>query len=215
MMTSTTALPVLSEPPECDEEAEALRRWGVSRCGRVDREALLAALAGLLVDERPPPREAGALVDHIRRRFHQAQRQVLDDAIALAAAGGRAHRRDDDWPHGLGDDLVGLLEAWEAHQLREEAVVFPAVLEGRGELSIAVDEARRDHAALKTRLDALARRTEGFRPPGHACPAWRVLYLLCARLEAELRAQMALEERSLYGSEPARIRVSTEVKPCA
>lgn len=214
MTTPATALPVLSEPPECDEEADALRRWGLSRCGRVDREALLGALAGLLVDERPPPQEAGALVDHIRRRFHRAQRQVLDDAIALAAAGGRTHRRDDDWPHGLGDDLVGLLEAWEAHQLREEAVVFPAVLQGRGERAVAVDEARRDHAALKARLEALTRRTEGFRPPAHACPTWRLLYLLCARLEAELRAQMELEEQSLYG-ERGRIRVSTEAKPCA
>lgn len=215
MTPNAAALSDLSPSPDLDEEADALRRWGLSPCGRVDREALMGALAGLLVDERPPPEEAGALVDHIRRRFHQAQRQVLDDAIALAAAGGRRHRRDDLWPHGLADDLAALLEAWEAHQLREEAVVFPAVLQGRDERAVAVDQARRDHAELKRSLTRLVRRTSGFRPPDHACPTWRLLYLLCARLEAELLAQMSLEEQTLYGERPAAIRVSTEVNLCA
>lgn len=195
------------------DEAATLRRWGVTRCDQVEREALTAALAELMVDERPAPEGIPALILHIRRRYHAAHAQALADAVAMAEAAEAAHRRDDAWPHGLADDLLRLRDDLEAHQQREAAVLFPALARDPGGAApAAVAQSRTDHAGLAAQLDALAGRTGGFAPPPHACVTWRLLYLLCRRLDMELRAQMALEETRLFQPD---LRVCTEVKACA
>ena len=65
---------------------------------------------------------------------------------------------------------------------------------------------------LGLRLEHLARRTGDFTAPAHACATWRLLYLLCRKLNSELRERMALETAALLGRD---IRESTEDSGCS
>lgn len=47
------------------------------------------------------PQETGALIDHIRIRYHDAHRRALPGLIALARKVETAHATDPDTPHGL------------------------------------------------------------------------------------------------------------------
>ena len=196
-----------------DEEGEVLRRWGLSRCHAVDVESYWAGLSRLLPDEATPPREPHRLIAYIRGRFHRAHRDLLEDAVALAGAAEAVHARDDAWPHGLGDHLAQLLEDLESHLQREDSVVFP-LLPGSpdsplgGRVAAMADE----HRQLCAQLDDLRRLTRDFAPPAQACVAWRLLYVLCGKLDTDLREQMTLEEDVLFAPE---LRVFPEDSTCA
>ena len=200
-------------PALAADEAEVLRRWGLSRCHAVDVEAYWAGLSRLLPDEAAPPREPHRLIAYIRGRFHRAHRDLLEDAIALAGVAEVAHARDDAWPHGLGDHLAQLLEDLEAHLQREDSVVFP-LLPGSLEAPLAdrVAAMADEHRRLGAQLDDLRRLTRDFTPPRQACVAWRLLYVLCGKLDTDLREQMTLEEDVLFAPE---LRVFPEESACA
>lgn len=199
--------------PVAEEDAAVLRRWGVARCHAVDINAYSAGLSRLLHDEAPPPGDARQLIDYIRARFHPSHRELLEDAIALANAAEIAHARDDAWPHDLPDNLIGLLEDVEIHQQREDAVIFPMLM---GPAS-AAERARAagmrlEHEAVLRRLNALSCSTAGYSAPPQACTAWRLLYVLCSKLDMELRDQIALENEVLFSEE---LRVFPEETDCS
>lgn len=190
----------------------ALRRWGVSDCGRIDRRALYDSLARLQHDEAAPPSDAARLVRHIRDRYHHALVDVIGDAIALATACETAHSGDDLWPHGLSDHLIEILEAVEHHQQREDAVVFPMLLAGGPGAAEAVRMMEAEHAGIRASLDRLLALTQGFQAPARACASWRVLYVLCCKIDVDIREQIRLEERELFSQ---CIRESTEDCVCS
>lgn len=189
-----------------------LRRWGVSDCERIDRRALHDSLAGLQHDELAPPPDAARRVGHVRDRCHNALVDLLGDAIALATACETAHRGEDLWPHGLSDQLIGILEAIEHHQQREDAVVFPMLPVGGPRAAEAVRMMEAEHAGLRASLDRILVLTEGLRAPPQACAGWRVLYVLCCKADVDIREQIRFEEGELFS--PC-IRDSTEVQVCA
>ena len=176
-----------------------LRRWGVSDCGRVDRPALVRSLASLQDDEIAPPSDMARLVRHIRHRYHRALIGLIEDAVALAEACEAAHSGEEFWPHGLSDRLVEILEALEDHQQREDAVVFPLLLAGRPQAAEAVTTMEAEHARIRRLLDVVLALTQGFEAPSAACVSWRVLYVLTCKIDLDIREQMRLEERELFG----------------
>lgn len=177
-----------------------LRRWGVSDCGRVDRPALIRSLAGLQDDEVAPPSDMARLVRHIRDRYHRALIGLIEDAVALAAACEAAHSGEEFWPHGLSDRLIEILEALEDHQQREDAVVFPLLLAGRPQAAEAARIMEAEHARIRRLLDVMRALTQGFEAPAAACVSWRVLYVLACKIDLDIREQMKLEERELFGA---------------
>ena len=177
-----------------------LRRWGVTDCGHVDRPALVRSLARLQDDEVAPPSDVARLVRHIRDRYHRALLELIDDAIALAEACEVAHSAEELWPHGLSDRLIEIFEALEHHQQREEAVVFPMLLAHAPRAAEAAKIMAAEHGGIRKLLDVVLALTQGFEAPTTACASWRVLYVLACKIDLDVREQMRLEERELFGA---------------
>lgn len=196
--------------PETDPAV--LRRWGVTDCGRVDRRTLTRGLTRLQDPEAPPPADPAGLVRHIRRRYHRALITLIGDAVELASACEAAHSGKTYWPHGLSDRLARILEVLEVHQQREDAVVFPMLLQGRPGATSAACLMTSEHAEVRGLLDATRSVTRDFAIPAAACARWRLLYLLCRKIDFDVREQMRLEESSLF---PPDIRDSTEGCVCS
>ena len=176
-----------------------LRRWGVSDCGQVDRPALARSLARLQDHEIAPPSDMARLVRHIRHRYHRALIGLIGDAVALAEACEAAHSGEEAWPHGLSDRLVEILEALEDHQQREDAVVFPLLLAAKPQAAEAARIMKAEHARIRRLLDVVGALTRGFEVPAAVCVSWRVLYVLARKIDLDIREQMKLEERELFG----------------
>lgn len=189
-----------------------LQRWGLNGGKLVDRTALGVQLSRLIVDEAPPPEDPRQLIDWIRVRYHQAHRDALETAIAMANVAEGVHASDEAWPHGLTDQLLDLFDQLEVHQQREDAVIFPQLIEGGAAAADGETIVEAEHDGLSLRLEHLARRTGGFTAPAHACATWRLLFLLCRKIDGDLREQMALENTAFLGR---RIRESTEDSDCS
>ena len=190
-----------------------LRRWGVSDCSRVDLASLTDSLARLQHDEVAPPSGVDRLVRHIRDRYHHTLTAVLGDAIALATACEAVHGRDDLWPHGLSDRLIETLDALQHHQQREDSVVFPLLLADRARAAEAVALMEAEHAGIRARLDGVLVATGGFRAPPQACVSWRLLYVLCCKVDVDAREQIRLEEDELFRELSGNLRRSGFVRP--
>lgn len=180
-------------------------RWGVSRCDAVEMDSVSAELTKLLAEDAAPSGEPRDLVGWICERRHSVQENRLEEAIAIANRAEAVHRRDDAWPHGLADQLIEMLDCVVTHQQREQAVVFPMLLQGVDALpDRTVDEMVAAHEDLMARWRGLDQLTGGFKAPAHACAAWRLLYVLCYKLSVDCREQVQLENRMLLAGRTAR-----------
>jgi regulator of cell morphogenesis and NO signaling len=108
----------------------------------------------------------GALIDHIRTRYHDTHRRELPELIALARRVESAHATDANTPHGLTHALEAMIPEWEAHMREEEEIVFPALRAGgTGDASAAVPYLRAAHDGQEPALNRIAAITHGFRLP--------------------------------------------------
>lgn len=180
--------------------------------GGANRLALMDSLARLQVDETLMLTPPGA-TDLIRRagRCRHDLMEVAADALAVAIACEAEYAADERWPQGLSDRLADLLDWLEQHQHREEAVVFPLFLSRSPEAPATAVLMTDEHDSIRRQFDALSAITNAFRAPVDAGVKWRILYLLCRKIDFEIRARMAMEDRELFASE---IRDSTEVDIC-
>lgn len=202
----------------CDDdqvEAETLERWGVGRCDAVDRAVFDAGLSALAEIDRPAWEDPQRRLEGLRREEGGAVRGLLQEATTLARTGERAHRTDDHWPHGIADELYDLLQDLEAHDVHE-AFARGAVPEPSAPLAAGL---RDDHAMLAARLDELRRLTRGYDAPAHACAVWRLLYVLCLKVDTALAERMRLEDAGDGAAAPqsygAVILSANKVRPGA
>ena len=56
-----------------------------------------------------------------------------------------------------------------------------------------------EHARIRRLLDVVGALTRGFEVPAAVCVSWRVLYVLARKIDLDIREQMKLEERELFG----------------
>lgn len=196
-------------------EAETLERWGVRRCDAVDRAAFNAGLSALIELDRPEGEDARRRLDRLQREEGEAIRRRLEEALVLARTGERAHGTDDRWPHGLVDELYDLLQDLEAHDAHEAF----ARSAGKAESAPLTAGLRADHAMLAARLDELRRLTGGYDAPAHACAVWRLLYVLCLKVDTALAERMRLEDAGDGAAAPqsygAVILSANKVRPGA
>jgi regulator of cell morphogenesis and NO signaling len=131
--------------------------------------------------------------------YHHAHIADLEAAFALAERVAMVHGASTAFPVGLPGELQDLLCELKAHQAREESVIFPAILEGRGgTLRLTAAFMSMDHDVAQDRLERLVRLTQDFTPPAEACGSWRRLYDLCRKFDQDFRAHVQLEERVLF-----------------
>lgn len=179
-----------------DDADVTLQRWGLGR--EPDLPALGASLTRLIDAEESPPAGMASLIQHIHERYHHVLAGVIEDALVLATTCETERSAEPSWPHGLSDFLAEILDELQQHQQREYAVVFPMLLAGSGETPWATGIMEDEHARLRRRLDTLTALTGSFAAPAAACVKWRVLYVLCCKIDLDLREQMRMEESHLF-----------------
>jgi regulator of cell morphogenesis and NO signaling len=146
-------------------------------------------------DERPIPE----LVDHIVRFYHLRLRAELPELISLAAKVETRHAEKASSPRGLRAHLEEMHEAVLEHLAKEEQILFPMILGGRGRMAAGpigvMESEHEDHAE---NLRQTRRLTADLVAPEEACPTWRALYLRLGHLETELMDHIHLENNVLF-----------------
>lgn len=147
----------------------------------------------------PDAPSAGALIDHILVRYHDAHRGQLPHLIELAQRVERVHADRPDCPRGLAAHLAEMRAGLEAHMRKEERVLFPMLRlrhPGTVQAPILVMRAEHDdHDRALTRLSALC---GGYVAPEHACGSWRALYDGASQLHQDLQQHIRLENELLF-----------------
>jgi regulator of cell morphogenesis and NO signaling len=146
-------------------------------------------------DEKP----IAELVEHIVGFYHRRLREELPELVALATKVESRHADKASCPRGLRAHLEAVHAAVLDHLAKEEQVLFPMILGGRGRLAAgpisAMESEHDDHAAD---LRETRRLTADLVAPAEACTSWRALYLRLGAFEAELMDHIHLENNVLF-----------------
>jgi len=144
-------------------------------------------------------RQPAEIVEFILRRFHEPLRRELPALLAAARAIEIETSKESLCPAGLGAHLEQILIAVENHLAKEEKILFPLILAGRGGMAFmpikVMMAEHEDHVANLERTRAL---THDFGLPANASPSWRDLYRDLAQFEADLRQHIELENNVLF-----------------
>ena len=146
-------------------------------------------------DEKP----IAELVEHIVGFYHRRLREELPELVALATKVESRHADKASCPRGLRAHLEAVHAAVLDHLAKEEQVLFPMILAGRGRMvagPISVMESEHDDHAADLR--ETRRLTADLVPPAEACTSWRALYLRLGAFEAELMDHIHLENNVLF-----------------
>lgn len=140
-----------------------------------------------------------ALVEFILTRFHEPLRRDLPKLVERAREVEGVERARPSCPVGLAQHLEQVRLAVESHLTKEEKILFPLILAGRGALALMPIKVMMiehdDHLQDLLRTRAL---TQGFALPAGASASWRDLYRDLQRLEAELARHIDLENHVLF-----------------
>lgn len=140
-----------------------------------------------------------SLMTYIQERFLDVHRQELPELVRLARKVETRHANEIDAPHGLAAALQAIATELEAHIDKEEAVVFPALSEGKfGQMQNALASLRLEHANHETAVNLIAAITHGLRLPLNACTSWRKLYAGLGKLAEDLDEHRYLEDNVLF-----------------
>ncbi len=146
-------------------------------------------------DEQP----IADLIEHVLEHFHAAHRAELPRLLEMARKVEGVHAEKGTCPHGLADHLARIGEELESHMQKEEQVLFPLILAGRGRMASmpiqVMEEEHEDHGRNLARLREL---TLDFTAPEEACGTWRALYLGLRELDGELMQHIHLENNVLF-----------------
>jgi len=140
-----------------------------------------------------------ALIDHIVQRFHEVHRAQFPKAIALARRVEAVHQDHPRCPRGLADHLAVMADHLISHQAREEAVLFPLMLDGgHPMIGHPIRRMEAEHRDVDEQLLRLAMLTTDCTPPTDACDSWRSLFRACQEITGDLREHMRLENNILF-----------------
>jgi regulator of cell morphogenesis and NO signaling len=146
-------------------------------------------------DERP----LTEIVDHVLTRFHEPHRAELPRLLEMARKVERVHAGKPTCPTELAAHLELMAEELELHMQKEEQVLFPMFLAGRGPMAaVPVQVMELEHKDHGENLARMRRLAQEFQPPSEACGTWRALYLGLAELESELMHHIHLENHVLF-----------------
>jgi regulator of cell morphogenesis and NO signaling len=165
-----------------------------------------AAVAAEILAAAPPPDAVRwdeaplhAVVEHIVERYHARLRDDLPRLAEMAAKVERVHAEKASCPVGLAKHLAIMESAVQEHLDKEERILFPMILAGRGaqaQMPIRVMlQEHEDHGESLARTRAL---TADLVAPPEACATWRALYLGLTELETDLHAHIHLENYVLF-----------------
>ncbi len=163
-------------------------------------EKVIEALDALDPSAAPEaPQETGALIDHIQTRYHNVHRQQIPELIELSSKVERVHANKPDVPAGLAEVLEQIRGEMEDHMREEEEVLFPAMRNSAADpIAVEIGDYRQDHENTGTLLDEIARLTNSYTPPPHACRSWQALYKGAEQFRADMTEHIHLENNVLF-----------------
>jgi len=169
----------------------------------IDPEAVLrdidAAGTGSVDVARWDERPLDELVQHILDRYHAPLRVELPRLIELAGQVECAHADKPDRPAGLADLLIEVKAAVESHLAKEEQILFPLIVAGRGRTAhMPVQVMMQEHEDHGQNLRRIRQITNDLTVPEHACASWRELYRALGELEVDLMDHIHLENNILF-----------------
>ncbi|SIT86576.1 iron-sulfur cluster repair di-iron protein [Pontibaca methylaminivorans] len=145
------------------------------------------------------PQDFPGLIDHILTRYHATHREELDTLVPLAERVERVHGSHAEAPLGLAEALVALRDDLESHMVKEERVLFPAILHGAGaKMAGPIRVMTEEHADTTGILARIEHVTHGLRLPEDACGSWSALYAGLRKLGDDVVAHIHLEETNLF-----------------
>jgi regulator of cell morphogenesis and NO signaling len=140
-----------------------------------------------------------AVIEHILVNFHEAHRRELPDLIALARKVERVHADKPNVPAGIAAHLQAMQQAMELHMQKEERILFPAIVQGRGRHMFGpTRQMELEHEEHGEKLRQLRELAGDYMAPPEACTSWRALLLRCEKLEADIMAHVHLENHVLF-----------------
>jgi len=149
--------------------------------------------------ERWDGKPISELIRHLVDHYHARLRTELPALVDMAARVEQVHADKASRPRGLAAHLAAAHTSVLDHLIKEEGVLFPLILDGRGALAEApvrvLEAEHEDHAETLRRTREL---TDDLRPPAAAGESWRALYLRLEQLEVELMEHIHLENNVLF-----------------
>lgn len=139
------------------------------------------------------------LVNFIVNHYHASLRTEIPELVAMAEKVERVHAEKPTCPKGLREHLEAVKSAVNDHLDKEEGILFPVILSGRGHHAAApirvMEFEHREHAENLKRTREL---TDNLTPPPEACTTWKALYLRLGALESDLMQHIHLENNVLF-----------------
>lgn len=140
-----------------------------------------------------------ALIAFILTHFHEPLRRDLPGFVAAARAIEEAEHGHPLCPTGLADHLEQIRVSVESHLAKEEQILFPLILAGRGALALMpIRVMMGEHEDHQENLAKTRTLTHDFALPAQAAAAWHDLYRDLQRLEGELNQHIDLENNVLF-----------------
>ncbi len=186
----------------------------------LDLKAVLADLETALLQQQPDVAATDwsqaaltALADHILDTHHVFTKTQLLRIDALLAKVQAAHRiRHSQTLDALQRHFDALRAELEAHLMKEEQILFPAIkgidgfLSGRNERPVVhcgsvahpIRQMEHEHDGAGAALAAMRELTGNYTPPDDACQTFKALYEALEALEADLHQHIHLENNILF-----------------
>ncbi len=139
------------------------------------------------------------LIEHILWKHHRPLDQELPRLRQLTATVRDAHPEHAASLAKVQLTLDAIVQDLVDHMPKEEQVLFPLILSGRGHVAtMPMHVMGAEHRELETRLDELAALTDDFQAPPGACPTWQALWQGLGALRDDLVLHIYLEDEVLF-----------------
>lgn len=140
-----------------------------------------------------------AIIEFILTRFHDPLRRDLPGLVERAREVEAAERGKPLAPVGLAEHLEQVRLAVEDHLAKEEKILFPLILAGRGSLALMpIRVMMSEHGDHLHDLARTRHLTHDFTLPETASARWQDLYQDLQGLEDDLNQHIGLEDNVLF-----------------
>jgi regulator of cell morphogenesis and NO signaling len=141
------------------------------------------------------------LTHHIQEYYHKRHRLQLPELIQLAEVLEERFANVADYPKGLKKQLQGLLNDLLPHMEKEERIIFPMLVENKGEyIYCQVSSLMHNHDHQFYVLETLKNLTDNFKAPEGADFQWKNFYQKMADFKKELLEHIRLENDILFAA---------------
>ena len=141
-----------------------------------------------------------ALISHIITTYHEPLRVELPRLKSMLDKVQKVHGHvDPERFSELQAVYTKLGEELMEHMMKEEQVLFPAIMQGnRSEASKHIGALEQDHEEAGEALRSLNRLTDSYVAPEYACNTWRALWSGLEDLEKAMHQHVHLENNILF-----------------